>query len=106
MMVNNIVKTLASFTILILATSAFAQPKFSLIHQRNDQNSAEIQFKNNTLETLICYVAIDGHKIYFRLPANQPSTWYNATDPRYNFSNFSTWCDYLSLHPRYMPKKR
>jgi hypothetical protein len=103
---NNIVKICVAFTMLVLATSAIAQPKFSLIHQRNDRNLAEIQIKNNTLETLICYVAIDGHKIYFRLQANQPSIWYNATDPRYNFSNFSTWCDYLSLHPKYMPKRR
>ena len=99
-----ILKLACSFSLLLLATSAISQPKFTLNHKRNGQNLAEIQVTNQTIDPLICYVAIDGHKIYFRLPARQPSVWYKATDPRYNYSNFSTWCDYLSLHPQYMPK--
>lgn len=73
-------------------------------HQRSINNLAEVQITNQTSKQLICYVAIDGHRLYFRLLANQPSQWYKATDPRFIYSNFSTWCDYLSLHPEYMQK--
>ena len=91
---------------MVFSISAIARPKTTVQHKRNANNFAEIQVTNNTIEPLICYMAIDGHKIYFRLQANQPSQWYKATDTRFNFSNFSTWCDYLSLHPQYMPKKK
>ena len=90
--------------LLIFSTSVIALPKFSVQHQRNDKNLAEIQVTNQTIETLICYVAIDGHKIYFRLQPQQPSQWYKATDTRFNANHFSAWCDYLSLHPRYQKK--
>ncbi|MCI2282480.1 hypothetical protein L3081_02545 [Colwellia sp. MSW7] len=70
-------------------------------HQRSATNLAEIQITNQTSKALICYVAIDGHKLYFHLPANRPSQWYKATDTRFNYANFSTWCDYLSLYPQY-----
>lgn len=76
-------------------------PKFMVKHQRNENNLAEVQVINQTTEALICYVAIDGHKIRFRLLPRQPSIWYRATDPRFNNNNFSTWCDYLSLYPKY-----
>ena len=92
--------------LLVCSTSVVAQPKVTVQHQRSPKNFAEIQITNQTIEQLICYVAIDGHKIYFRLQANQPSKWYKATDTRFNYSNFSTWCDYLYLHPKYMPKKK
>jgi hypothetical protein len=100
------IRVLFSFSLFILATSAFSKPKHTLKHKRNDKNLAEIQITNQTVEPLICYVAIDGHKIYFRLKAYEPSIWYRATDVRYNYSNFSVWCDYLSLHSRYAPKKK
>lgn len=87
--------------LMILSFSANAQPKFILEHQRNNNNLAEIQITNQTGEVLICSVAIDGHKIYFRLPGYQPSLWYNATDPRFNYKNFSVWCDYIYLYPKY-----
>jgi hypothetical protein len=99
-----ILKILLSFSVLILATSVFAQPKFRLHHQRDAQNLAQIQVINETIDPLLCYVAIDGYKIYFRLLPRESSIWYKATDTRFNYSNFSTWCDYLSLHPEYMNK--
>jgi hypothetical protein len=81
-----------------------ALPKVSVQHQRNTQNLAEIQVTNQTAQALICYVAIDGHKVFFRLQPHQPSQWYKATDTRFNHTQFSTWCDYLSLHPKYQKK--
>jgi len=91
---------------LVLSTSVSARPKILVQHQRSVKNFAEIKVTNQTIDALICYVAIDGHKIYFRLQARQPSQWYKATDTRLNSSNFSTWCDYLYLHPKYIPKKK
>jgi len=94
------------FMLLVFTTPVSAQPKIAVQHQRSAKNLAQIKVTNQTIETLICYVAIDGHKIYFRLQANQPSKWYKATDTRMNSSNFSTWCDYLYLHPKYKKKKK
>ncbi len=87
--------------LLVVSSSAIARPKIFVKHQRNAENYAEIQVTNQTGKVLICYVAIDGHKIHFKLPPRQPSIWYRATDIRFNHKNFSTWCDYLSLHPQY-----
>lgn len=90
--------------LIVFSSALFALPKITVQHQRNIKNLAEIQVTNQTIETLICYVAIDGHKVYFRLLAQQPSQWYKATDTRFNSSHFSTWCDYLSSHPRFKKK--
>lgn len=62
---------------------------------------ARIKIKNETFEPLACYVAIDGHKIKFQLQGQSSSRWISATDKRFNYQNFSTWCDYLELHPNY-----
>jgi len=98
------IKIFIYFILLTVSTTTYASPNVMVKHYRNDKNLANIQIINQTIELLICYVAIDGHKIYFRLPAKQPSKWYIATDKRFNHTNFSTWCDYLSLHPRYQKK--
>jgi len=95
------IKIFICFILLAVNTAILAAPKVTVKHQRNGKNLAEIQLTNHTIEKLICYVAIDGYKIYFRLPPQRPSQWYVATDVRFNHSNFSTWCDYLSLHPKY-----
>lgn len=97
------VKAFIYFIFLVFSISASAFPKIMVQHQRNNENLAEIQVTNKTAETLICYVAIDGHKLFFRLQPQQASLWYKATDPRFNHNQFSTWCDYLSLHPKYEP---
>jgi hypothetical protein len=62
---------------------------------------ARIKIKNETFEPLACYVAIDGHKVKFKLQGQSSSRWISATDKRFNYQNFSTWCDYLELHPNY-----
>ncbi|NQY86822.1 MAG: hypothetical protein HRT51_03580 [Colwellia sp.] len=95
------IKMFICFMLLAVNTAIYAAPKVLVKHHRNAKNLAEIQITNQTIEKLICYVAIDGHKIYFRLPARLPSKWYTATDVRFNHASFSTWCDYLSLHPKY-----
>ncbi len=89
------------FILLAIPSFVTAKPNVIVKHQRNVENYAEIQITNQTTKSLICYVAIDGYKTYFKLPPKQPSIWYRATDPRFNHKNFSTWCDYLSLHPQY-----
>ena len=62
---------------------------------------ARIKIKNETFEPLACYVAIDGHKVKFKLQGQSSSRWISATDKRFNYQNFSSWCDYLELHPNY-----
>lgn len=62
---------------------------------------ARIKIKNETFEPLACYVAIDGHKVKFQLQGQSSSRWISATDKRFNYQNFSSWCDYLELHPNY-----
>jgi len=98
-------KNIFYFTLLIFSMSAFASPKFLVQHKRSPKNFSEIQLTNQTSKALLCFVAIDGHKIFFSLQPQQPSKWYKATDQRFNYTNFSTWCDYLSSHPEYNPKK-
>jgi len=98
-------KVFAFFLALLLSTSAFAMPKITVKHQRNIDGFAEIQVSNAIMENLICYVAIDGYKIFFRLKAIEASKWYTATDKRFNHTNFSVWCDYLKLHPKYQKNK-
>ncbi len=99
-----LIKIFLYFILLVFSTSVIAMPKIVVNYQRNAKNLAEIQVTNQTIKKLICYVAIDGHKKYFRLQPKQSSQWYKATDTRLNYNNFSTWCDYLSLHPKYNPK--
>lgn len=97
-------KFLFIFLLLGFTENVFAMPKIEVTHQRNAQGFAEVQVVNSTMESLICHVAIDGHKKLFRLKPIESSTWYTAKDRRYNHANFSIWCDYLSLHPKYQKK--
>lgn len=94
-------KAFAFFIFLLLCTSAFAMPKITVKHQRNVKGLAEVQVSNATMENLICHVAIDGYKVAFHLKAIETSRWFTATDVRFNHTNFSIWCDYLKLHPKY-----
>ncbi|MCW8832246.1 MAG: hypothetical protein OQK09_03870 [Colwellia sp.] len=98
------IKFLLCFMLLTISFSSLAKPKFLVKHQRNTKNLAEIQIINQTTKALVCHVAIDGYKIRFRLQPRQPSKWFTATKPSFNYSNFSTWCDYLSLYPKYQKK--
>jgi len=85
--------------ILLITFEAISAPKITIKHQRNVEGFAQIQITNESMEKLICHVAIDGHKIKFRLMPIQPSKWYTATDTRFNHQNFSVRCDYLDAQP-------
>ncbi len=98
------IKVFMFFMLLAINIPLHAAPKITVKHNRNAQDLAMIQITNQTIKNLVCYVAIDGHKIYFRLPARLQSKWYSATDTQFTHMNFSTWCDYLSLHPKYQKK--
>lgn len=95
------VKLITFFLLFTLSTSVLAMPKINVNHQRNNAGFAEVQVTNNTVEKLICHVAINGHKLRFHLQALGQSKWYTATDKQFNHSHFSIWCDYLRLHPKY-----
>ena len=92
------------FTFLITNTVQ-AKPKIKTIYGHSLDGFARVKIKNNTTENLACYVAIDGFKVKFRLLALRESKWYTATDKRFAYRNFSTWCDYLALHPEYLRYK-
>ncbi len=90
------------FYIVLMAFSPIilASPKVTVSF--SDSNGfTRIKIKNETFEPLACYVAIDGQKIKFQLQGQSSSRWISATDKRFNYQNFSTWCDYLELHPSY-----
>jgi len=95
------IKLLFYFILLTLSLPSTAKPNIQVKHQRNTKNLAEIQVINQTSKALICYVAIDGQKIKFKLQPKQFSKWYQATEPSFNYKSFSTWCDYLFLYPKY-----
>lgn len=98
-------KKLFFLILLVYATNVFAMPKVNVTNQRNLKGFAEMRVTNQTMENLVCYVAIDGHKIYMRLGPIESSKWYTATDKRHNHTHFSTWCDYLKFHPKFQKDK-
>lgn len=95
------IRNLFTSFVFFVAFNAFSMPKIHIKHQRNAQGFAQVQVSNSTREVLLCYVAIDGYKIKFRLNPLEPSQWYSATDTRFNHKNFSVWCDYLAMHSEY-----
>ena len=62
-------KVFALITALLFSVSALAMPKITVKHQRNALGFAQVQVSNDTMENLICHVAIDGNKVLFRLQA-------------------------------------
>ena len=93
------------FVVLFIFFSfSYAKANFSVVHGKNHEGLAQVKIVNETKAALACYVAIDGYKIKFSLPAYSSSKWYKAVDRSFNYRNFSTWCDYLELHPEYKAK--
>lgn len=82
-------------------SDVIAQPKTSVEHGRSLDGFARVRINNLITQELACYVAIDGYKVKFRLPALNTSRWITTTDTKFDHSNFSTWCDYLTFHPKY-----
>jgi hypothetical protein len=91
--------------IFLYTHAAQAKPKTKTTYGHNIDGFARLKIKNNTNESLACYVAINGYKVKFRLAAFRESTWHTATDKRFAYRNFSTWCGYLSDHPEYSKYK-
>ena len=89
------------FASLLFICDLQAKVNISVVHSESRQGFAQIKIVNKTNAALACYVAIDGMKIKFKLPPYLSSKWYKATDTRFNYRHFSTWCDYLELHPEY-----
>jgi hypothetical protein len=100
-MKNLLIIIFFAISVFSIANYVHAKPKTKTTYSRNLDGFAQARIKNNTTESLACYVAIDGYKIKFRLPALRQSKWYTATSKNYTYRNFSTWCDFLSLYPEY-----
>jgi len=97
---------LAIFSFVVASFYAQAKPKTKTIHGYSLDGFARTKIKNETIRDLACWVAIDGHKYKFRLPALSESKWYTTNDTRYNYTNFRIWCDYIDFHPEYQNYNR
>jgi len=104
-MKNFIIIILISALIFLYTNNALANPKTKTIYGHSLDGFARVKIKNNTTESLACYIAIDGYKVKFRLEALRESKWYTATDKRFAYRNFSTWCGFLAQHPEYLKYK-
>jgi len=90
-----------SALLIIISPVIMALPKITLVYGESSEGFTRVKVKNETLLPLACFVAIDGHKKKFQLRAKSTSIWITSSDSRYNYQNFSTWCDYLDLNPDY-----
>ena len=94
-------RTLILLVLIFIAEPAAAMPDIDVEYGKTLDGFARVRVVNNTPRNLACYVGIDGYKIKFVLGALKPSIWYKATDKRFNYTNFTTWCDYLELYPQF-----
>ena len=77
------------------------KPKTTTLFAKTPEGYIKAKIKNETFEELACYIAIDGYKKKFRLSGNLESKWVAATDKRFAYTSFSTWCDYIEFYPQY-----
>lgn len=84
-----------------LSPLASALPKIAIAYNKTAEGFMRTQIKNETLEQLACYVAIDGFKRKYQLRPRSTSRWFTATDTKFNYTDFKIWCDYLEVHPKY-----
>lgn len=85
---------LALFACACFVAPAQAMPKILTEFGRSLDGMVRIKVINETNRNLQCYVGIDGRKIKFVLGPFKHSKWYKATDRRYTYKSFTTWCDY------------
>jgi len=83
------------FFTLLFCLQTQATPKITVTYSKNQQQFSQVKIKNETHRILGCYVAIDGYKKKFTLTALAESTWYKATNLRFNYTDFSIKCDYI-----------
>ena len=88
-------------TLIIISPLVMALPRVDITFGESLNGFSRVKIKNETFESLACFVAIDGHKAKFQLKPKSTSRWFTTTDKRLNYRNFSTWCDYLAIHPEY-----
>ena len=88
------------------SVSSIAAPKINILTRLNNDKFTQVRITNGTLKELACYVAIDGFKRKFTLLPKDSSEWYTATDVRYKYSDFRTWCDFIEFYPEYQKYKR
>ena len=96
--------SLSSLT--LISFDLHARPKTKVIHGHNLEGFARAKVKNETIKELACWVAIDGHKYKFRLPAYSESKWFTAREKDFSYAHFSHWCDYIEFHPSYQKYDR
>jgi hypothetical protein len=94
-------KVVVLIAFLLVSTVTQAKPRIKSVFGHNLDGFARVKVINESTADLACYVAINGFKKKFRLPPLKESKWYAATDKRFNYKHFSTWCDYIDLHPEY-----
>ena len=107
--IHKLKKFLLLICISVLTFSAWyveSKPRITNTFGYSLTGFARIKIKNETPKNLACWVAIDGFKKKFRLPANTTSQWITTNDKRFNYANFRTWCDYIELHPEYLAYNR
>jgi hypothetical protein len=88
-------------TAFVISPVIWALPKITVIFGESSNGFSQVKLKNETEESLACFVAIDGHKVKFWLRMRSTSNWITTTDTRFTYRNFSTWCDYLEVYPNY-----
>ena len=101
---NNFQGSKMKYIFMLFLLSSFdssARVKIKIEHGASLDGFAQIRVVNEMTRDLACYVAVDGYKMKFRLPALTPSIWYKVTDKRFDHNSMSTWCDFIALHPEY-----
>lgn len=98
---NAIKKLKLALLLILFCPLAFALPKVSVAFGITPDGYTRVRIQNETAERLACYVAIDGFQRKFQLRPKSITGWFKATDKRFTYKNFSTWCDYIDIHPKY-----
>lgn len=95
MMKINYIKIMAMFSLFLAFNAMSANVK--TIFKLTPEKYTQAQVINKGGIALNCYIAIDGYKLYFHLAPRGKSTWYKATDRRFNYMQFSTKCKQINL---------
>lgn len=86
---------------LFISSPANSQANTTTLFAKTPEGFIKAKIKNETFAELACYIAIDGYKKKFRLMGNMESKWVTATDKRFAYTSFRTWCDHIEFYPQY-----
>lgn len=100
-MITAIKKQKLGLLLVFCCPMVFALPKTKVTFSVAPDGHTQAQIRNETTESLACYVAIDGFKRKFQLRPKSVTRWFKAKDTRFTYKSFSTWCDYIEIHPEY-----